>query len=199
MTMADPRTDPAADDQFEALLLPLIDKAYNTALRLTRNGADAEDLVQDAVLLARRGFGSFTIGTNFGGWFFRILHNAFISRYRQDRRRGTSVELEDTPELYLFMKSASMNLGDQDPATALMDRIDAATVADALAKLPDEYRSAATLYFINDMAYEDIARALEIPVGTVRSRLHRGRRLLQKELWQLAVDRGVVPDRQEEQ
>ncbi len=197
MTMADSRTDHAAADPFEALLLPLIDKAYNAALRLTRNAADAEDLVQDAVLLARRGFGSFTIGTNFGAWFFRILHNAFISRYRQDRRRGTSVELEDTPELYLFMKSASLNLGDEDPATALMDRIDGATISDALARLPDEYRSAATLYFIDDMAYDDIARTLEIPVGTVRSRLHRGRRLLQKELWQLAVDRGVVPDRQE--
>ena len=198
MTTAKTPADPAAADPFEALLLPVVDKAYNTALRLTRNTADAEDLVQDAALLARRGFGSFQPGTNFSAWFFRILHNAFISKYRQDRRRGTTVELEDTPELYLFMKSASLGLGgSDDPAAALMDRIDTATVSDALTTLPDEYRSVATLYFINDMAYGDIARALDVPVGTVRSRLHRGRRLLQKQLWRLAVERGVVTDRQE--
>lgn len=199
MTMAHPPADGAASDQFEALLLAQIDKAYNTALRLTRNPADAEDLVQDAALLARRGFASFTPGTNFGAWFFRIVHNAFISRYRQDKRRGTSVELEDTPELYLFMKSANLGLAEPDPATALMDKIDAETVSEALARLPDEYRAAATLYFINDMSYEDIARALEIPVGTVRSRLHRARRRLQKELWDLAVDRGVVAEGREDE
>lgn len=196
MTMAHPPAT-GAGDPFESLLLPLIDKAYNTALRLTRNAADAEDLVQDAALLAKRGFGSFTPGTNFGGWFFRILHNAFISRYRRDKRRGTSVELEDTPELYLFMKTASNGGGDPDPATALMDRIDADTVSAALARLPDEYRAAATLYFINDMSYDDIARTLEVPVGTVRSRLHRARRRLQQELWELAVDRGVVSEGRE--
>lgn len=186
---------------FDDLLMPLLGPAYNTALRLTGNAADAEDLVQEATLLAWRGFGGFEPGTNFKAWYFRILTNAYFSKYRQQRRRGVTVELEDTPELYLYSQSASIGLHakTEDPAAALMDKIDAEMVAEALAALPDEYRAVATLYFINDMAYDDIAASLGIPLGTVRSRLHRARRTLQRALWRVAADRGIVAELSEPQ
>jgi RNA polymerase sigma-70 factor (ECF subfamily) len=179
---------------FEALLTPLLESAYGTALRLTRNSADAEDLVQDAAYLACRGFKSFEAGTNFRAWFFRILTNAFYSKYRKQKRAGTPVELEDTPELYLFCQTAATGLHSQspDPAGALMDRLDQEAVARAIDSLPEEYRVVATLYFMQDLQYQDIAAVLQVPVGTVRSRLHRGRRLLQKALWTIAEERGIV-------
>lgn len=185
---------------FEALLLPLLDRAYSTALRLTRNPADAEDLVQEAVLLACRGFGSFQAGTNFKAWFLRILTNCFYSKYRRRKREGTAVELEDTPELYLYCQTAAAGIHAQlgDPAAAFMDRCDADLVAQALEALPEEYRVVCTLYFVQDLAYQDIAAALEVPIGTVRSRLHRGRRLLQKALWTIAQDRGITASLLEE-
>jgi RNA polymerase sigma-70 factor (ECF subfamily) len=182
-----------AADPFEDQLLPLLGSAYNTALRLTRNPADAEDLVQQAALLASRGFRSFQTGTNFKAWFFRILTNAYFSNYRQERRRGPSVSLEDTPELFLFGQAASLGLLGQseDPAGDLVGKLDAEQVTTAMDSLPEKYRVVATLYFINDLTYEDIASALEIPIGTVRSRLHRGRRMLQRALWRLAQDHGI--------
>ena len=179
---------------FEALLTPLLESAYGTALRLTRNSADAEDLVQDAAYLACRGFKSFEAGTNFKAWFLRILTNAFYSKYRKQKRAGTEVDLEDTPELYLFDQTAATGLHSQtpDPAGVLMDRLDQEAVVRAIESLPEEYRVVATLYFMQDLQYQDIAAVLQVPVGTVRSRLHRGRRLLQKALWTIAEERGVV-------
>ncbi len=176
------------------MLEPLLAAAFGTALRFTRNHAEAEDLVQDAALLAYRGFGSFERGSNFRAWFFRILTNAFYSRYRRQKRQGTEVELEDAPELYLYEQTEALGLHARtaDPATDLMNRLDAEAVGQAIDALPDEYRIAATLYFLQDLAYHEIAAILEVPVGTVRSRLHRGRRLLQQALWQVAEERGII-------
>ncbi|MFN0179675.1 MAG: sigma-70 family RNA polymerase sigma factor [Gemmatimonadales bacterium] len=184
----------AATPSFEALVMPLLGAAYSTALRLTRNAADAEDLVQDAVLNAFRGFDTFQTGSNFKAWFFRVLTNGFFSRYRKAKRRGTEVELTDTPELYLFSQTAALgwHADSNDPAGDLMDRFDGEHVAAALDRLPVEFRVVATLYFVNEMRYTEIAGALEIPLGTVRSRLHRARRMLQSALWQLGKDRGMV-------
>lgn len=184
----------------EGLLLPHLDTAYGLAMRLTRNAADAEDLVQDGVLLACRGFRTFEPGSSFRAWFFRILTNCFYSKYRKRRREGTVVDLEDTPELYLYCQTAAMGAHArlQDPAGAFMERLDAEAVVEALESLPDEYRIVSTLYFIQDMAYQDIAATLEIPIGTVRSRLHRGRRMLQRALWRIGQDRGVATSLLEE-
>lgn len=189
-----PATDTASTEGFEAMVTPHLAGAYSTALRLTRNAADAEDLVQDAVVNAFRGYGTFRPGSNFKAWFFRILTNGFFSRYRKARRRGTEVELTDTPELYLFGQTEALGWHAQsvDPAADLMDRFDAEHVADALDRLPIEYRVVATLYFVNEMRYGEIAGTLGIPIGTVRSRLHRARRRLQQSLWELAKDRGIV-------
>ena len=190
---AKPRTDAGT---FEALLLPLLDSAYGTALHLTRNGPDAEDLVQEAALLACRGFKSYEQGTNFKAWFFRVLTNAFYSRYRKRKREGTRMELEDTLELYLYSQTAGLGLhaGRDNPATLLMEKIDGELVGAAVDALPVEYRVVATLYFMQDFSYQEIAEVLQVPVGTVRSRLHRSRRLLQRALWQLARDRGIIDE-----
>lgn len=197
MPKLDSRT---ASADFQALLMPLLDAAYRTAYRLSGNAGDAEDLVQDASLLAWRGFASFEAGTNFRAWFFRILSNAFYSRYRKTRREGQAVELEEVPELYLWRQSSAAGLNDvlQDPAAALLARLDAEEVNAAIAALPEEYRMVAALYFMDDLPYQEIADMLGIPIGTVRSRLHRARRQLQRALWETAVERGLVSARPEE-
>jgi RNA polymerase sigma-70 factor (ECF subfamily) len=183
-----------AQIEFEALLSPILQMAYGTAVRLTRNRTEAEDLVQDAALLAYRAFGSFQRGTNFKAWFFRILTNAFYSRHRKEKHEKANLSTEDVPALYLYSKTAEAGLHgpESDPASAIMDKLDTEQVSTALEALPEEYRMVATLYFIEDFSYQQIAEVLECPVGTVRSRLHRGRRILQKALWDVAVERGIV-------
>jgi RNA polymerase sigma-70 factor (ECF subfamily) len=180
--------------EFEALLAPILPMAYGTAVRLTRDRTEAEDLVQDAALLAFRGFGSFERGTNFKAWFFRILTNAFYSRHRKEKHERANLSTEDVPALYLYSRTAEAGLlsQDPDPASALMDHIDTEQVTEALDALPTEYRVVATLYFIEDFSYQQIAEVVGCPVGTVRSRLHRGRRMLQKALWQIAEERGIT-------
>src|SRR5262249_33646925 len=162
----------------------ILTMAYGTAVRLTRNRAEAEDLIQDAALLAYRAFASFQRGTNFKAWFFRILTNAFYSRHRRNKHEKATCSTEDLPALYLYTKTAEAGLHSQegDPASALMDKLDTEQVGAALEQLPEEYRMVATLYFIEDFSYQQIAEVLQCPVGTVRSRLHRGRRMLQKAL-----------------
>lgn len=196
--MENPAADAAGRD-FAALLATVLDSAYGTALRLAGNQADAEDLVQDAALLAHRGFGGFRPGSNFKAWFYRILVNRFYSIYRGRRRAGAALGLEELPEAHLFEQAdaAGMPLG-STPAEALIDRLDGELIEEALRMLPDDFRAAATLYFLDDLSYQDIADALDIPVGTVRSRLHRARRLLQAALWRLAEERGIVPTRSTE-
>jgi RNA polymerase sigma-70 factor (ECF subfamily) len=125
------------------------------------------------------------------------------SRHRRTRRQGTQVELEDSPELYLYCQTAATGLHGQteDPASALMNQLDQAAINAAIDALPDEFRVVATLYFMQDLAYQEIAEMIGCPVGTVRSRLHRGRRMLQKQLWRIAQERGItaglVPSDQE--
>jgi RNA polymerase sigma-70 factor (ECF subfamily) len=184
-------------DEFEALLTPLLPMAYGTAVRLTRDRIDAEDLVQDAALLAFRGFGSFERGTNFKAWFFRILTNAFYSRHRKEKHERANLSTEDVPALYLYSRTVEAGLQSPgpDPAAGLMDRIDTEQVSEALDALPDEYRVVATLYFMEDFSYQQIAEVVGCPVGTVRSRLHRGRRMLQKALWRVAEERGITAAR----
>lgn len=182
-------------EEFEALFRPIVGMAYGTAVRLTRDRTEAEDLVQDAALLAFRAFGTFQAGTNFKAWFFRILTNAFYSRHRKNKHERANLSTEELPALYLYGKTQEIGLHSQetDPATALMNRLDSEHVTEALDQLPTEYRVVATLYFIEDFSYQQIAEVLGCPVGTVRSRLHRGRRMLQKALWRVAQERGIVP------
>ncbi len=188
-----PQPSHAASHSLEELLLPVLGRAYGYALRLVQNNADAEDLVQEAVLAAIRGFGGFQAGTNFGAWFFQIITNCF---YAQHRRRKNLVEasIDDVPDLFLYDCATELGLQGKapDPARALLAAIDREQIDQALQRLPEEFRTVAALYFLEDLTYAEIARIVNAPVGTVRSRLHRGRKLLQKHLWQVALDLGLV-------
>jgi len=182
--------------EFGPMLAGILASAYGYALRLTRNTADAEDLVQDAALRAFRGAGSFEAGTNFKAWFFKILTRCFWSKHRESQRRPVTVDIEDPQSISLFRQSRATGLLQQsdDPASLLIDRLGTERVVQAIAQLPEEYATVCTLYFMEDFSYQEIAEVLDVPVGTVRSRLHRGRKLLQKALWRLAEDSGIVSD-----
>jgi RNA polymerase sigma-70 factor (ECF subfamily) len=187
----------ASTADLEGLLTGILGGAFGTAVRLTGNHADAEDLVQEAALLALRGFASFTPGTNFKAWFFRILMNCFYSKHRSRKSRPTTVDLDDTPDLYLYARSAEAGFPTQgpDPAGLLLERLGTERVTAAIEMLPEEYRVVSTLYFMEDFSYQEIARVLQVPIGTVRSRLHRGRKMLQKALWSIAEEEGIVGTR----
>lgn len=179
---------------FEALFANAVNPAYGVAMRLTRNQADAEDLVQEAAFLAFRAFDSFESGTNFRAWFLKILTNCYYSKRRREKSRPVTSDLDDTPDLYLYARSGQAGFPTQgpDPAAELLEKLGTERIAAAMALLPEEYRVVSTLYFMDDLSYEEIARALECPVGTVRSRLHRSRKMLQKALWQIAEENGIV-------
>jgi RNA polymerase sigma-70 factor (ECF subfamily) len=183
-------------DEFQALLIDVLPSLYRYAFRLTRNRADAEDLVQDTALRAFRAMAQFDAGTNFKAWIFKILTRGFWASHRSRQRRPNTVDFDDTPDLYLFARSAEHGLQWQgeDPARALIDKLGAERVAEAIGQLPEEYGVVCTLCFMEEFAYHEIADVLEVPVGTVRSRIHRGRKMLQKALWYLAQESGIVND-----
>jgi RNA polymerase sigma-70 factor, ECF subfamily len=177
----------------ERLLAPILGPAYGTALHMTRNREDAEDLVQEAAVQAFRAFHTFQEGTNFKAWFFRILTNLFLYKYRQKQREPQIVEFEDAPDLYLYAETrqAGLHAWSADPAALVLRKMDAEQVAAAIASLPEEFRTVCALYFMQEFTYQEIAEILECPVGTVRSRLHRGRKALQRALWQIAQEHGI--------
>jgi RNA polymerase sigma-70 factor (ECF subfamily) len=176
--------------RFESHLKPVLDVAYGYAHKLTGNQDDAMDLVQDAAVQAFRSIGTFEEGTNFKAWFMKILTNKFYKSKVREARRGQSVPLDDAEDL--FMYTAAEDGGLKDTLDIVFDKLDQEEVQKAIDELPEEYRVVSLLYFLNDFTYEEIAEAAEIPIGTVRSRLHRGRKLLQKALWHTAEDRGLV-------
>jgi RNA polymerase sigma-70 factor (ECF subfamily) len=179
---------------FEALFAGAVNSAFGVAMRLTRNQADAEDLVQEAAFLAYRAFASFETGTNFRAWYLKILTNCYYSKRRREKSRPVTSDLDDTPDLYLYARSGQAGFPTQgpDPAAELLDKLGTERIVAAMGSLPEEYRVVATLYFMDDLSYEEIANALGCPVGTVRSRLHRSRKMLQKALWQIAEEDGIV-------
>jgi RNA polymerase sigma-70 factor (ECF subfamily) len=183
---------PAAD--FESLFAAVAGMAFGVAVRLTRSPTDAEDLVQEAALLAFRAFASFEPGTNFRAWFLKILTNCYFSKRRREKSRPVTSDLDDTPDLYLYARSAQAGFPTQgpDPAAQLLDQLGTERVVGAINRLPEDYRVVSTLYFMEDLSYEDIAQVLGCPIGTVRSRLHRGRKMLQKALWQVAEESGII-------
>lgn len=186
---------PMTPDQmtFEALIAPVLPVATRAALGLTRNMADAEDAVQQAALQAWRAFGSFEEGTNFRAWFLRIVTNVCLTEFRRRKRSPQGVSM-DEPEFGegMIPEHVSRDLSDPLPDAEFITQLDAAEIADALAGLPEDYRVVSTLYFIEDLSYQEIAEMVGRPIGTVRSRLHRGRKLLMQKLWDLAVERGIV-------
>lgn len=189
-----------ARTQFESHLEAVLNKAFGAAYHLTRNRNDAEDLVQEAAIQAFTAFSQFRPGTNFKAWFFTIMVNCFRNRYRRKQREPAIVDMEDAPELYLFTQSTQAGLLAEsgDPAAIILEKMNEEQISSAIAALPDEYREVCALYFMEQFAYQEIAEMLNVPIGTVRSRLHRGRKLLQKALWNVAVEHGVVTNLKDE-
>lgn len=180
---------------FESLFRDTLPRAYRAALHMTQDASDAEDVVQEAALLAFRAFATFRAGTNFRAWFLRILTNVVRARYRKAKRSRGTMSLDATPERWLYSRTLQAGYHREDnPAQAFMSRLTVAQVREAIDALPSAYRTVVTLYFVDDLSYEEIAGIVDCPVGTVRSRLHRGRKLLQDALWQIAEDHGLTRD-----
>lgn len=190
--MSTPRDERRSE--FEGLLMPTLDTAFRLAMRLARNREDAGDLVQDASLQAFRAFHTFQSGTNFRAWFLKILTNLYYKNRSRTANRPEATGIDSTPELYLYNQSKKLGLldGSADPGATVIEKLGVEDVTAAIDKLQDEFRDVCALYFLDDLSYEEIATVLEIPIGTVRSRLHRGRNLLQRALWDVAVEQGVV-------
>ena len=171
-----------------------MDSLYAGALRMTRNPADAEDLVQETYLKAYRGFGGFEEGTNLKAWLYRILTNTYINSYRAKQRRPDETDLDEVEDMYLYRRLGGLEAAraSRSAEDELMDLFTEAEVKDALESLPESFRMAVLLADVEGFAYKEIAEILDIPIGTVMSRLHRGRKALQKRLYEFAVDRGLV-------
>jgi RNA polymerase sigma-70 factor, ECF subfamily len=179
------------DERFEREAVPLLNELYGAALRLTRHPSDAEDLLQETYLRAYRGFASFEEGTNLRAWLYRILTNAFINIYRKRQREPQTISDSEVEEWYLYDKLGSQGAAASAEAEVLNSLPDE-DVQEALAALPDQFRLAVLLADVEGFSYKEIAEILEVPIGTVMSRLHRGRRALEKRLWDVMRDRGLV-------
>jgi RNA polymerase sigma-70 factor (ECF subfamily) len=192
--MADPGTATdrrRLEERFEREALPLMPELYAAAMRLTRNPADAEDLLQEAYLRAYRGFASFEEGTNLRAWLYRILTNAYINTYRKKQRQPQTISSDDAPEWYLY-DQLSEEGREPSAETEVLESLPDEEVQEALAELPEQFRMAVLLADVEGFSYKEIAEILEIPIGTVMSRLHRGRRALEKRLWDVVRERGLV-------
>ena len=166
---------------------------FSAAMRMTRNSADAEDLVQETYLRAYRSFATFEEGTNLRAWLFRILTNTFINTYRAKQRRPQESELGDLEDLYMYKRIASINPASRSAEDQLFDLFTDDEVKAALEALPDNFRLPVLLADVQDFSYKEIAEILDIPIGTVMSRLHRGRKAMQKRLVDFARERGMIP------
>jgi RNA polymerase sigma-70 factor (ECF subfamily) len=165
---------------------------YSGALRMTRNPSDAEDLVQEAYLRAYRSFNTFQEGTNLRAWLFRILTNTFINTYRAKQRRPQESQLDDIEDLYLYKRISGINAASRSAEDTLFEMFTDDEVKNALEELPQAFRLPVLLADVEEFSYKEIAEILHIPLGTVMSRLHRGRKAMQKKLSDFATERGLV-------
>jgi RNA polymerase sigma-70 factor (ECF subfamily) len=185
-------TDQELEERFERDVLPLLPGLYGAALRMTRNPADAEDLLQEATLRAYRGFASFQEGTNLKAWLYRILTNSFINTYRKRQREPRTVEgPEDQDEWFLFDRLGSRSV-ERSAEEDVLENIPDADVKAALESIPENFRMAVLLADVEGFSYKEIAEITDVPIGTVMSRLHRGRKALEKALYAVAKERGLV-------
>jgi len=188
----DPRDQADLDARFEQEVMPQLPTLYSAALRLTRNPTDAEDLVQETFLRAYRGFHQFEPGTNLRAWLYRILMNTFINTYRKKQREPQTVSDDEVEDWYLY----SRMVGGTEPSaeTTVIEALPDQDVQDALAELPEQFRTAVMLADVDGFSYKEIADIMGVPIGTVMSRLHRGRKALEKALWNKVRERGLVRD-----
>jgi RNA polymerase sigma-70 factor (ECF subfamily) len=171
--------------EFEKQMLPHLDALYRSALSMTKNPGDAEDLVQETFVRAFQFFAQFQGGTNARAWLFRIMTNLYINSYRKKTREPDRVSYDEMEDFYLYNRLSDAQTSGiaASPEDVILTQVQAEAIRDAIDKLPDEYRETVVLADINEFSYQEIAEMLDIPIGTVRSRLSRGRRLVQKSLW----------------
>jgi RNA polymerase sigma-70 factor (ECF subfamily) len=175
--------------RFAELAMEHTSSLYSAALRMTRNPSDAEDLVQETYLKAYRGFGGFQEGTNLRAWLFRILTNTYINSYRAKQRRPDETDLDEIEDLYLYRRLGGLEAAraSRSAEAELLDLFSEAEVKAAVEELPENFRMAVLLADVEGFSYKEIAEILDIPIGTVMSRLHRGRKALEKLLYDFAV------------
>ncbi|MDX1659008.1 MAG: sigma-70 family RNA polymerase sigma factor [Nitriliruptorales bacterium] len=186
------RTELTEDERrrlFEEQVIPHLDRLYGGALRYTRDPSDAEDLVQETVAKAYSAFHQFQQGTNLKAWLYRILHNTYINRYRKEQRRPNETLQEDIDDFSLYDALAR----DEGSAeAAVLAQISDDEIKQALADLPEQFRVAVYLADVEEFSYKEIAEIMDTPIGTVMSRLHRGRKALEKALSEYARRRGLI-------
>ena len=179
--------------RFEAEALPLLPGLYSSAYRLTRNQADAEDLVQETFLRAFRSFHQFQPGTNLKAWLYRILTNTFINRYRKSQREPQTVSGDEVEDWYLYSRMSEEGF-ERSAEAEVIESLPDEDVQEALSALPEQFRIAVLLADVEGFSYREIAEITDVPIGTVMSRLHRGRKALEKRLWEKVRERGLVRD-----
>jgi len=181
-------------EQFTADAMQYAPQLFSTALRMTRNRSDAEDLVQETYIKGWRSFHTFQEGTNLRAWLFRIMTNTYINKYNAQKRKGTEVELDDVEELFLYKRLGSIDQSQLSSSAEdqMLELFTDVEVKSALEELPEDFRIPVLLSDVDGFSYKEIAEMLEIPIGTVMSRLHRGRKAMQKMLYEYARERGLI-------
>lgn len=177
--------------RFEAEALPLLDQLYGGALRMTRNPADAEDLVQETYMRAYQAFDSFKPGTNLKAWLYRIMTNLYINSYRKAQRQPSQLPTEEITDYQLLQSSQHLSTGLESAEVEALKLLPNSQITEALNNLPEEYRMVVYYADVEGLAYKEIAEIMDTPLGTVMSRLHRGRKQLRAVLKDVAQEHGI--------
>lgn len=187
------KTTSAKDSQrlFEEQALPLLDQLYGGAMRLTRNPQDAEDLIQETYLKAYKNFGSFKQGTNLKAWLYRIMTNTYINSYRKAKRRPAESSADDLSDFQLYTTAGHDSTSLESAEVEALKLMPDSAISEAMNDLPEDYRMVVYYADVVGLAYKEIAEIMDTPLGTVMSRLHRGRKLLRGALKDVAREEGI--------
>lgn len=191
------RTDESDEElaqRFERDAMPLLDQLYGAALRMTRNPADAEDLVQETYIKAFQGFRSYQPGTNLKAWLYRILTNAYINNYRKAQRRPAEYATDDITDSQIAETASHTSIGLRSAEVEALEKLPDEEIRDALMSLKEDYRMVVYYADVEGLPYKEIAEIMGTPIGTVMSRLHRGRKQLRDALHNVAVERGFLKE-----